>query len=204
MRSRKEVAVSDGRARDLLKEGIAAAKAGEQAHARLLLREAAAADPCGEAAWLWLAGAAESPQEALAYLERLLALHPTHEQARAAYRSARLQSGIAAARARDRAAARSLLRAAVLDEPGNEMALVWLATVAETPQESVAFLERVLEINPGNDRAREGLEHYRSQLAPPAPFPAPPAEPDNAPAEPTPAWRCPLCDAEAVDEDPRR
>jgi twitching motility two-component system response regulator PilG len=172
----------------LLRDGIAAARAGARDEARPLLRAAAALDPCSEAAWLWLAGLAEAPLEAVDCLERVLALNPTHERARAALKSARLRAGVAAAKAGDKDQARRLLRAVVAHDPSNESAWLWLASVSETPPDAVACLERVLQINPLNERARAGLERYRTYFAA-APQPAPAEEPAPEAA----AWECPLC-----------
>jgi twitching motility two-component system response regulator PilG len=58
--------------------------------------------------------------------------------------------------------------------------------VAEGPEEAIECLERALEINPGNERAREGLRRYQEQLE-----------------ARKPAWHCPLCTTKAEDEMPR-
>ncbi len=68
-----------------------------------------------------------------------------------------LQEGIAAARSGDRGAARRLLRNVVEEEPNNEMAWIWLASVVGSVAERRACLQRVLQINPSNETAREAL-----------------------------------------------
>ncbi len=181
----------------ILKEGIAAAKAGNKVAARQLLRQAAALDPSSEAVWLWLAGLAESPLESVRFLERVLELNPAHEKARTALRAARVQAGIAAAKAQDRAQARLLLHRAVEHDPDSEIAWLWLASVAESAEEGARHLEKVLDINPNNERARAGLDRYRSQRPTsaverpaPAPVPATVSRPQPAPpAAPVPAPR---------------
>jgi twitching motility two-component system response regulator PilG len=181
----------------VLQEGIAAAKAGDQPRARQLLQEAVAHDPRSEAAWLWLASVAESPQEALTHLETVLALNPSHERALAAIRPVRLQAGIAAARANDRDLARTILERVVENDPASEVGWMWLASVAESPDSAVSCLEKVLALNPANDKARAGLERYRAASAAPVPSPVQPekpraiprvssaARPTTAPTEPT-------------------
>jgi twitching motility two-component system response regulator PilG len=168
--------VSQARSVELLREGIAAARAGDKGRTRRLLREATKLDPKNELAWLWLAGVAESPQEGLACLERVLALNPVNERARAGLPSVRLQAGLAEARAGNKAEARRHLREATRYESGNETAWLCLASVAESPREALTCLERVLKINPANEKARQGVRYYQTQLAPP-----------------TPAWNCPIC-----------
>lgn len=66
---------------ELLKEGIANAKAGNKAQARSFLLWSLSLNPQNEMAWLWLAWIAESPKEAILYLEKVLALNPNNQQA---------------------------------------------------------------------------------------------------------------------------
>jgi twitching motility two-component system response regulator PilG len=168
--------VSQARSLELLREGIAAARAGDKGRTRRLLREATGLDPKNELAWLWLAGVAESPQEGVACLERVLALNPANERARAGIHGVRLQAGLAEAKAGNKPEARRHLREVTRHDSANELAWLCLAGVAESPQEALTALERVLKINPANDKARQGVRYYQSQLAPQKP-----------------AWTCPLC-----------
>ncbi len=69
----------------------------------------------------------------------------------------RLKAGIDAARRGDRANAQKLLRQVVTSNPNNEVAWMWLASVAESLQERRACLERAVRINPNNTRAQEAL-----------------------------------------------
>ncbi|HVS40524.1 MAG TPA: response regulator transcription factor [Gemmataceae bacterium] len=154
--------MSQTEAAELLKQAIALARAGEKAKARPLLHQVVEQDGANEAAWMWLASVAESPQEALSALERVLSLNPTQARARTAAHAARLQVGVAAAKARKKPRARALLRAVVEAEPSNEMAWMWLANVAESPTDAVECLEKVLALNPGNQLARATLERCRS------------------------------------------
>ena len=192
--------MTQARVEELLRDGIAAAKAGDKEKARQVFSEVTALDGRNEAAWLWLAGLAESPDEALIHLERVLALNPQHARARAAIRTARVQAGVAAARAGDRAQARALLRAAVANDPGHELAWLWLASVAEMPTEAIQCLERVLTLNPNNERARAGLERYRLAM-PELVAAAPPVAPSalTRPTDET-AVVCPFCGETAQEE----
>ena len=78
----------------LLRDGIAAAKAGDKGRTRQLLRQATQLDPRNELAWLWLAGVAESPQDALNCLHRVLAINPANGRARDGLKSVRLQAAV--------------------------------------------------------------------------------------------------------------
>jgi tetratricopeptide (TPR) repeat protein len=151
-------------AASLLNEGVAAAKSGEYDLARRLLHEATEHSAGSDIAWMWLARIAPNPDQALACLQRILSVDPQHPAARAALPAIRLQAGIAAAKLGDRYRARSLLTDFVADEPSNEVAWLWLAHVADSPESAIASLERVLEINPEHGNARKGLQHFRSLL----------------------------------------
>lgn len=76
-----------------------------------------------------------------------------------------LKKGIAAAQGGNRDQARKLLSQAAAIDPGNENAWMWLASISEYPEELLAFLDRVLSINPGNCRASEWRNATRTLLA---------------------------------------
>jgi lipoprotein-anchoring transpeptidase ErfK/SrfK len=92
-----------------------------------------------------------------------------------------LRSGIEAARTNQFKKARAYLMMVLDQEPDNIPAMFWLAFVAASPQESVELLERVLKLEPENERAKAGLRwaHERLQSAQVKPVPeeqqAPPA-----------------------------
>jgi len=69
----------------------------------------------------------------------------------------KLQQGIDAVRRNDRATARRLLEEVIEADENNELAWMWLASTVTTLSERRQCLERVLEINPDNNRAREAL-----------------------------------------------
>src|SRR4029079_5546419 len=73
---------AEGRLLDLLKQGIAAARAGDAAAARQQLLPAIAEKADYEVPWLWLAWVTADPEEAALYLRRALAINPDHRQAR--------------------------------------------------------------------------------------------------------------------------
>ncbi|HEX5688577.1 MAG TPA: tetratricopeptide repeat protein [Roseiflexaceae bacterium] len=81
-----------------------------------------------------------------------------------------LQLGIDAAREGNREEARNLFGLLTRQEPDNLQAWLWLAGVADSPEERRAALERVLELDPSNDMAVKGLQ---SMGVTPAASPAP-------------------------------
>ena len=76
-----------------------------------------------------------------------------------------LKKGIAAAQSGDRDQARVLLTKAAAYEPRSEDAWMWLASISEYPEELLAFLNNVLNINPENERALEWRKATISLLA---------------------------------------
>lgn len=99
----------------------------------------------------------------------------------------KLQAGIDAARNGDRATARRLLEDVIRTDPDNELAWIWLASSVTAFSERRDALERVLEINPNNTRAREALGQLLGQ--PSAQPPGQRASPARSAARPaaTPA-----------------
>jgi len=75
---------------------------------------------------------------------------------------AKLNAGIEAARAGDQETARRLLQQVLTADPNNEVAWMWMASVAKSVAERRACLERVLRINPNNTRAREALRRLEA------------------------------------------
>ena len=163
----------------LLREGISLARSPEgRDQARNCLREAVALDPGNESAWMWLAGLAKTPDEALPALEQVLTLNPTHEKARAAARAARLQSGIQAARARDKARARAYLicgGSAPTTPTTRWPGCGWPASPRRWPRAS-PLSNGCSRWNPANEQARASLARHQAQSAN-RPSTAPPSDP---------------------------
>ncbi len=69
---------------DLIREGLAAYKAGDKAQARQYFEEAVKADENNPHAWYYLAGLEPDREQRVKMLQRALQLDPGHEKARAA------------------------------------------------------------------------------------------------------------------------
>lgn len=76
-----------------------------------------------------------------------------------------LKKGISAAQCGDRSLARYLLTEAADVDPASEAAWMWLASISEYPEELLAFLDRVLDINPANEKAAEWHRATKALLA---------------------------------------
>jgi twitching motility two-component system response regulator PilG len=76
-----------------------------------------------------------------------------------------LREGIEAAKSGDKAKTRQLLTQVTQLDPRNEVAWMWLASVAEDPVSTLNCLRQVLSINPQQARALSALKTTRLQAA---------------------------------------
>ncbi len=162
---------------EMIREGISLAKGNRPDEARAILSQVIQQDPKNEMALLWFAGVAKDPLESLETLQKVLNINPNHEHARSGIKQVRFQAGVAAAKNGKKAQARQLFLDSFQDNPRDENALMWLASVAETPEEAVKYLEKAQEINPKNDRIPTALEHYRKKIQ-----------------TVRQSWQCPICE----------
>jgi hypothetical protein len=94
-----------------------------------------------------------------------------------------LQQGIGAARAGRREEARALLMQVVEADERNEQAWLWLAGLIEDPEDIRTCLQNVLDLNPANQQAQQGLAWLERRYGSPAP------SPETSPPPPLPAER---------------
>lgn len=148
----------------LLKNGIAAAQNGERERARALLVQVAAIDPGVEDAWMWLASISESPEELLAFLNRVLEINPENERAVEWRSSTRtllaktfVQRAVAAYEEGSATLAGQCIDQALGYDADCEMAWFWRASLAVSDDQKIEYLERVLAINEANQDARNAI-----------------------------------------------
>jgi tetratricopeptide (TPR) repeat protein len=103
-----------------------------------------------------------------------------------------LHQGIAAARAGKREDARALLMQVVEADERNEQAWLWLAGVVDAPEDIRTCLQNVLDLNPANQQAQQGLAwveqrygRFEESNQPAEPAPAPPIERQVSAARPS-------------------
>ena len=181
----------------LLKEGAAAAKAGDRELARRLLLQSVEINPRNETGWLWLASVTDSLEDRMTCLQRVLEIDPNNEKAQTWFKSAQgqltrvmLQKATASAKQGDQELARTIARNVVKYDPLFEQAWLLLAYLTDSLSERMEYLERVLEINPANQRATASLGTLRERLTPSPPI-----------------WKCAVCLREMqgeTHEPPRR
>ncbi|HEY0738665.1 MAG TPA: hypothetical protein VGD69_27350 [Herpetosiphonaceae bacterium] len=97
-----------------------------------------------------------------------------------------IAEGREALHAGDKARAQELLQTAVRLDPHSEEAWLWLSGVFTAPDDMAECLQRVLEINPHNEQAQEGLRWLAAEhglaIATPEPIePEPAHEPAHEP-----------------------
>lgn len=87
-----------------------------------------------------------------------------------------LRTGIQAAQSGNKALARGILKQVVDQDPRNELGWIWLASVLDSAAERRTALQRVLEINPNNARAKQALDKL-TPAATPVPADVIPSQP---------------------------
>lgn len=157
---------------DLLKKGTAAAQAGDRERARTLLLQASEIDPDNEDVWMWLASISEYPEELLAFLNRVLEINPQNNRAaewhvatRSVLAKTFVQRAIAAQEQLSTGLAAECLDQAIELDPLCEMAWYWKASLAESRDEKIECLERVISINPDNSDASDALTAIKRSLS---------------------------------------
>lgn len=164
----------------LMQLGKDANRAGRRREANLCFSRAASADPASEEAWLWMAATSDDSEIAMACLEKALAINPTSGKARtqlaglsepapAAKREPAdavgvgvgapllLQQGISALDAGNEDRAYQYFTSATEADTSNEAAWFWRAKTSVDLVEVINCLDRVLEINPRNEKAKASL-----------------------------------------------
>ncbi len=69
----------------------------------------------------------------------------------------KLEQAIQAIKSGDKSAGMVLLAQVIRSDPNNESAWIWMATAQDDPEKKKQSLERVLRINPANERVRRAL-----------------------------------------------
>ena len=152
-------------AREALEQGIKAAQAGDRSRARVALLRASELDPHNENAWLWLASISEYPEELLVFLSNVLDINPQNARAlewTAATRSLLaktfVQRGIDAVDENQADFAVECFNKGLEYDQQNAMAWMWLASLSDSDQGKITYLEKVVEIEPENVEALAGIE----------------------------------------------
>ena len=102
--------------------------------------------------------------------------------------SSQLHRAVELAQAGQRQEANQLLRQVVQSDPNNEVAWLWLASVAADHPEYIRALNEVLRLNPNNQQAQRLLAEYQQQYStPPPPAPYQSVGPSTPP--PIPVYR---------------
>ena len=75
-----------------------------------------------------------------------------------------LRLGIDAARTGNDKVAKAHLIAVLKQDPENIPAMLWLAFVLPSPEDTIRVLKRVLTLDPNNERARAGIRWAKGRL----------------------------------------
>lgn len=155
---------------ECLAAGIKAAQAGDRKKARTLLSTAAEIDPNSENAWLWLASISEYPEELLVFLNRVLEVNPENERAltwssstRALLSKTLVQRGIDAAGDGNKQLALECFDQALEYDEQSQIAWLWIASLADSEERKLEYLQRVLNLDPENEEAKTAVQASRQK-----------------------------------------
>ncbi|MEZ5356053.1 MAG: response regulator [Bryobacteraceae bacterium] len=112
----------------------------------------------------------------------------------------RLREAISAAREGDKERARGLLHQLLESDPDHLQGLLWSAALAESVDGAFWFLQRLLQLDPGNEQAGKilAMHEMRESMRLGAPQPAESPLTTGLPVgNASAAWLCPLCLASA-------
>ncbi len=159
-------------AAEMLNAGIKAAQEGRRGEARNLLLQVTELDSENENAWLWLASISEYPEELLIFLNSVLKINPENERALEWAKATKtllsktfVQRGIDASKDIRKDFAKQCFLQAIVHDNQNEMAWLWLASVADSDEEKTSHLQKVLNINSENAMAKASLKSIKKQMA---------------------------------------
>lgn len=101
--------------------------------------------------------------------------------------STQLQNAISVIKAGDKKTGKQLLTKTLQADPHNETAWLWMAHAVDSQKQRQECLERVLTINPKNEKAKRGLASLNGAVTcPPPARTAPPPPPEVAATSPPP------------------
>lgn len=137
--------------KELRKQGIAAAKAGQVDQARQLLQQSLRIDPKNEASWLWLVSLAKDQREKMFYLHRLLEINPNNDMGLQALKSLGMT--------------REQLTSQVTSLPSRPDNRATLAASAQTPGIPIPDAQRITQLQDEVDAMIQ--EYLASRETPP-------------------------------------
>ncbi|NNE98445.1 MAG: hypothetical protein HKN25_05430, partial [Pyrinomonadaceae bacterium] len=159
-------------AKKLLGKAKEAANSGNDSKTEKLLEEVVKLEPENEDAWMMKSEYASSPAEKVSYLEKVLNINPENQSARGLVEQARIEkahSMLANARSLTASGkndeAKEVLKEILELDPQFEDALFLRVDLADSIDEKVANIEKILDANPDNQKALELLESTKRKKA---------------------------------------
>ena len=159
------------RVSQMLQAGIKAAQSGNRSEARPLLLQVTEVEPENETAWLWMASISEYPEELIIFLNNVLGINPNNARAvewmqatKSLIAKTFVERGIGAMKDTNKDFARQCFLQAIVNDKQNETAWESLASIADSTEEKISHLQKVLNINPHNEAAASMLQGAKTQI----------------------------------------
>ncbi len=156
---------------DHLRNGIKAAQSGRRVEARTALLRAAELNPNSENAWLWLASISEYPEELLVFLNNVLDINPENSRAlewrtatNALLAKTLIQRGIDAAEENQKERAAEFFGKALEYDQQSALAWMWMASLSDSNEGKLLYLEKALAIDPENQSANDAYRAARQAI----------------------------------------
>ncbi|HLM60768.1 MAG TPA: response regulator [Pyrinomonadaceae bacterium] len=157
---------------EMLRAGVKAAQAGNRSEARQLLTQVTEAEPDNETAWLWMASISEYPEELIIFLNNVLSVNPNNARALEWMRATKsllantfVQRGVEALTDANQNFAKQCFWQAIAHDDQNETAWLSLASASDSTETKITYLQKVVNINPGNESAKASLQAAKKQAA---------------------------------------
>ena len=156
----------------MLRSGIEAAREGNRSEAKHFLLRVTEAEPNCEEGWLWLASISEYPEELLIYLNNVLSINPENQAALERSKATKsmlaktfVERGIDALNQNNAHFAKQCFLQALVQDGESETAWLNIVSVADSNEEKISYLKKVLSINPGNEDAHNLLISAKNDIA---------------------------------------
>ena len=158
-------------AKNFVQRGVDASNEAQMDLAKQCFLQAVAHDERSEMAWFRLASISDSADEKISHLEKVLALNPENETAKASLQTAKnhiteslLRKANVAAISGEREKAAEMLQEVLKQSPELEEAWILKSYLADSFSEKITCFEKVLTLNPENDAAISGLASLREMM----------------------------------------
>lgn len=156
---------TEGLKRALTQSGINSFKQEEKANSRNYFEKLLKIDPRNELGLHWMATLAEQPYESVYFLEKVLAINPSHERVLRQINPMRMEAAKRAIEAGKPEQAKQYLDNVLEVMPKSDEAWYLLSKTVTSAQEAIPLLQKALELNPKNEAVITALATWNNNVS---------------------------------------